>query len=122
MAFANSVAADIKSLILANRRVDQILVKGFADGIPNDGVSYIPEVIPSRCRKDLDSDVLNDEQLAFMRGCVVLELIKERVGEPLSGGALWKTDMHDEKDGGASGYAYRKVVVEVRLSRRWKDE
>ena len=118
VAFASNVAAEIKSLLLAKRTIDHILVKGFSDGIPNKGVTYIPALIPDKCREGLKTELLNDEQLAFMRGCVVLALIKDRVGQPVAGGVLWKSDLYDEKDGGLSGYAYRKVVVEVVLSRR----
>jgi hypothetical protein len=118
VAFASDVASEIRSLLAANRTVDHIIVKGFADGLKNTGVDYVPALIPAECRRDLKSGSLNDEQLAFMRGCVVLVLIKERVGRPLAGGVLWKSDLYDEPDGGSSGYIYRKVAVEVVLSRR----
>lgn len=119
VAFAQDVAAQLKGLLVAGRSIDRIVVTGFADGIPNPGVAFSGELVPARCRRGLTGPLLNDHELAFMRGCVVLQLIQELAGQPLAGGVRWQPPLsYDEPDGGDAGYAFRKVVVEVFLSRR----
>jgi len=114
--FATDVAQEI-AFFTRNRRIDRVEVIGFADGIPNPGVPYTIELVPDQCKKIVNSTSLNDEQLAFLRGCMISFLIAQRFEEPLAGGVSWENNQFDEPDGGLTGPAYRKVVVNIYFSR-----
>jgi hypothetical protein len=116
--FANRTAAEITALSNSGLAIDRIVVIGYADGIPNDGVAFVPELLPPRCRTITSLSDINDSELAFLRGCVVAELLFSRVSRPFAGGVPLQTDRFDEPDGGASGPTHRRVVVEVYFSQR----
>lgn len=114
--FATHVAQEI-AFFIRTQRIERVEVIGFADGIPNPGVPYTIELVPDQCRSTVNSASLNDEQLAFLRGCMISFLIAQRIEQPLAGGVSWKNNQFDEPDGGLIGPAYRKVVVNIYFSR-----
>lgn len=99
------------------RHVQSILVRGQADGLINRGLTgYSRNQFPRRCQ-DTFSTPMDDLQLAALRACVVRDKLLVRLGPQASAAALWKDDLRDEPDGGASGGAWRSVTVEIAFAR-----
>jgi hypothetical protein len=119
--FCRRIAAKIREQVTSGRRVQQIVIAGFADGTPNDGVVYDLNVLPPNCRNGVSSP-LDDNELALLRGCVIFEKLKEMLGEQYAGGEGWqKPEAYDEPDWVHMGGKYRKVHVEITF-RRISDE
>jgi hypothetical protein len=117
MRFSETLTGEVKSLVAAGRRIDKIIVTGFADGIPNRGLNYNLNLLPSNCQKGITLP-LDDSELALIRGCVVLEQMSQMVGSLYTGGISWRKDEFDEPDGGRKGNAFRKVRVEIFLRKQ----
>lgn len=112
--FCRNIAEEVRSLISSGRRINTILVKGFADGIPNGGLSYNRALLPTQCQPEVNVSTLNDTQLAHLRGCIILNTLSGMIEPKYAGGIVaWRTDQYDEPDYGLRGGAYRKVSVEI---------
>ena len=112
--FSETIANEVKNLIKSGRRIEKIIVTGFADGIPNKGIKYDLGHLSSDCQKGISAP-LDDTELALLRGCIILEQISRSVGSPSVGIIGWRKDEYDEPDGGKQGAPYRKVRVEIFL-------
>jgi hypothetical protein len=115
--FCQTVSKEIKSLVGSGRKIEKILVTGFADGIPNKGINYDLSRLPSNCEKGIKSPV-DDPELALLRGCVVLEQLSEMLEPIFAGGISWRKDKYDEPDGGHQGSAFRKVRIEIFMRKK----
>ena len=111
--FCNLLLQDINRLNAGGNKVT-IVVTGYADGEKNYGVPAGQEKPTPECSQIARSQVINDEELARLRGCsvwAILSSILEKQGIALFGS---ETDLFkDIDDGGPAGDSYRKVVVEV---------
>jgi hypothetical protein len=116
LAFCDNLAEEIRDLVASGRKINMIIVKGFADGKPNYGIKYDRNSLPAQCQPDINTETLNDVELARLRSCIIRDLLVGMI-EPkyASSIAAWQTDLYDEPDNGLQGYAYRKVTVEIFL-------
>jgi hypothetical protein len=110
--FSERLAGEIKTQIASGRTVRRIVVTGFADGIHNSGLSCDLMKLPVRCQAGI-SVPLDDDELALLRGCVILDQISNALGSQSGGGISWKGDEEDVPDGGNQGNPYRKTKVDV---------
>jgi hypothetical protein len=119
--FCKRLAAKIREQVTSGRKVQRVIITGFADGIPNKGKVYDLTLLHPSCRNGVSSP-LDDDELALLRGCVIFESLKETISEKYAGGEGWqKPETHDEPDGINQGGKYRKVHVEITF-RRDNDE
>jgi hypothetical protein len=114
--FCRRLAAKIREQTMSGRKVQKVVVTGFADGIPNDGKVYDLTQLPLNCQKSVSSP-LDDDELALLRGCVIFETLRKIAGESYAGGEGWQRESHDEPDGVNQGGKYRKVHVEITFRR-----
>lgn len=116
--FTNNVAAEIRSLQHQGLTLTRMVVRGFADGLRNQGVRYAITAVPFRCRPGIEGqNLLFDRDLAFLRACLIWDDISSNLGESTRGQPAWLRDIYDIPDGGPSGPAFRKTVVEFVVSR-----
>ncbi|HEX8147636.1 MAG TPA: hypothetical protein VF591_10690 [Pyrinomonadaceae bacterium] len=111
--FCNLLSQDINRLSAAGNKVT-VVVTGYADGEKNYGVPAGREKPMPKCSQIARSQVINDEELARLRGCSVWDILSsllERQGVALFGSRT--NQFQDIDDGGPAGDPYRKVVVEV---------
>jgi hypothetical protein len=116
--FATEVSRQIESLMAVGREIDEILITGFADGIPNSGIKQKGLLIPEACKQGIDGDI-DDSELAYLRGCIVWNEIANLL-EPKYSAIIstLRKDAYDEPDGGKSGYPYRKVLIKITLKEK----
>jgi hypothetical protein len=118
--FCRRIVAKIREQTMSGRKVQRVIITGFADGIYNPGKIYDLNLLPLNCRKSVSSP-LDDDELALLRGCVIFETLREIAGESYAGGEGWRREAHDEPDGINKGGKHRKVRVEITF-RRNSDE
>jgi hypothetical protein len=95
--------------------VREILVKGVADGLHNNGHRKWSEV-PEKCRK-VASGPLLDKGLDYSRGCLVREAMLESLEHAFFIKYIKPTDdPFDIPDGGARGPTVRRVEVHFRVA------
>ena len=112
LSFSRLLADEIEAQISSGRRVSRIIVTGFADGIPNDGLILDLNEFPAKCQVGIIVPI-DDEELALLRGCIILDQISTVLGAQYAGGISWKGDEEDEEDGGNQGKPYRKTKVDI---------
>jgi hypothetical protein len=112
--FAQNLASEINALLDKNTEIDSILVKGFADGLHNDGKIYDIKSFPLRCQNGVEG-LIDDNELAYLRGCIIWDSFSRAMGEESFALISWKRDAYDEPDGGKKGDFYRKTIVEIIL-------
>jgi hypothetical protein len=110
--FSRLLADEIEAQIASGRRISRIVVTGFADGIPNGGLTLDLDEFPVRCQAGITTPV-NDEELALLRGCIILDQVSTAMDDQYAGGISWKGDKEDERDGGNQGNPYRKVKIDI---------
>ena len=115
--FCEKLAGEIKARIASGRRIEKIVVTGFADGIVNHGLQDGFGTVPVDCLEGV-SVPIDDHELALLRGCTILRKLSAKIALPTAGGISWKSEEHDEPDGGYEGEPYRKARVDVYLLRR----
>jgi len=114
--FCRRLAAKIREQTMSGRKVERVIITGFADGIPNPGTIYDLNLLPLNCRNGVNSP-LDDNELALLRGCVIFETLRKIVGKSYAGGEGWQREAHDEPDGINQGGKHRKVRVEITFRR-----
>lgn len=97
-------------------RIDRIVVRGYADGIPNHGLRIDPAHLPVECHRRAERRV-DDIELARLRACLVKESLFSASGAKYPAGVQWTREAFDEPDGGATGPEHRKVKVEISLAK-----
>lgn len=114
--FCKELATKIQDLVNSGCEIKLVVVKGFADGIPNRGLKYDIAKLPKECKENRDFETIDDTELAFLRGCLIWNLLSGLLEESVGSGiiAAWgKNEYYDEPDGGQIGYKYRKVSLEI---------
>lgn len=115
LAFCNNLAREIKTLTDSGRRIELIIVRGYADGIRNNGLKYNLGLLPIKCQELVTPGLVDDPKLAFLRGCIIWNLLSGMIDSTQAGGIAWEKQQYDEPTGGLKGDLYRKVTVEVTL-------
>ena len=112
--FCSMISQKIYNDILAGKKINTIVITGFADGVKNEGVPKNREVPTSKCHI-VESATIDDKNLARLRSCVIWELLSDSLNKQGVGIVFgWDKDqITDIEDGGDSTGAFRKVVVEV---------
>ena len=110
------VVRDIETWERQGWIVDRIVIRGYADGIPNAGVVVDEQSLKPSCRRR-KPEKEPDRELARLRACVVLDALQHTpyLDRPIA--LTWVTDDFDEPDGGRIGPAHRKVEIEIALRR-----
>ena len=114
--FCDKLARKIDTIMNQNARVISIQIQGYADGLVNPGLDFSKEQICIECIKYVDiSKKIYDEKLAILRACEIEGMLRN-----LLSSKAYFINIHlknlrpvDIKDGGPSGYPYRKVEVHV---------
>jgi len=112
----SQVVRDIETWESNGWLVDRVVIRGYADGIPNRRVYAENMDLPPSCSSQAHVK-RPDEQLARLRACHVLHALLKtpHLHRPVA--ITWVTDDYDEPDGGRTGPAYRKVEVELAMRR-----
>jgi len=116
LSFCSDVGQQIRTLEATGRVIERVLVTGYADGIPNRGLTFHLPGFPTTCQRGLSLPI-DDRKLAMLRGCIILQQLSDVIGSSHASGVAWENDQFDEPDGGKQGDEFRKVTVEVFLRR-----
>lgn len=112
--YNEKIAAEIRMLERQGFKLRSIVIRGFADGLPNRGIHFNVAAIPEKCRSGVvGRATLKDPDLAFLRSCIVWDDLSRISGQPI-GQPAWFRETYDIPDGGPIGPQHRKVVVELR--------
>jgi hypothetical protein len=115
--FGDLIALEIRNREARGSRVKHIVVRGFADGTVNHGVTrYAISEFPPLCRRALTVPI-DDDELAAARGCVIMQMLSARIGATTSSAVIWKSEPRNLEDGQDTSPFARRIEVEVQL---WK--
>ena len=110
------VVHDIESWERQGWVVDRIVIRGYADGIPNAGVVVDETTLAASCRSRMAPKEA-DLELARLRACTALYALQRTPFFDRPVAMTWVTDEFDEPDGGRTGPSYRKVQISIALRR-----
>lgn len=116
LALCRRVSNEIRARDRHGWRIDRVVVRGYADGLQNPGIPVDLATLPRRCQFDKIS-FADDVALARLRACLVLDALTAVSPTRYPAGVKWSTDQYDEPDGGPDGPRFRKVKIEVMLTK-----
>jgi len=114
--FCNLIITSIENAEIDDKRIIEISIIGYADGLINTGIDADSSKIHNDCLKYMSySTGQEDIALATLRSCqiegILMELLKSKAYY-LNINTI--KDYYDEPNGGNIGGKYRKVVIKIK--------
>ena len=117
--FVNSIVSNINNWSKNGWELERAEVTGFADGWQNRGIiSRLSELNSASpiCKSDI-GETIDDKELAFLRGCIIVSKLREITGDKYKTLIDWLPPV-DIPDGKEKGYEYRKVTVKLYFKKK----
>lgn len=111
--FSNRIVEKIRQHISSGQELEKIVVRGYADSIPNSGIKYDLKLLPLDCQREIEPGLIDNPRLAYLRGCLVWNSLRGILEPTYAGGVAWSKTGAEYREKGEQGPQYRKVAVEV---------